>query len=384
VRFPPEFKLAVACCRWPPSPRHDEAVKRAASGVDWVRLLKVAARHRVEGLVHDALGRAGIAPPPAVAGRLGSAALGIARENLVFAAEAGRLAGAFGEAAIPVLFLKGVTLNLLAYGTLAIKKAADLDLAVESASYARSVGVLRQSGYVCAFPGAAASDADILAAASRNKHSIWSRNGVAVELHCSLVDSPLMLPGLTAAGEPQNVEIAPRILLPTLGREALFAYLCVHGATHAWSRLKWIADLAALLKDEQPAGIEHLYRRSIELGAGRAGGQALLLCADLFDTALPPALDSELRGSRAHRYLAQVALKSMLRGGGETELDELTFGTAAIHLSHFRLMAGWRFKAAELKRKLAPPAGAAPDYFAPLAAVPAWLLRRARRAGGGR
>lgn len=384
MRFPPEFELAVACCRWPPSPRRDEAVRRAAGSVDWDHFLKVVARHRVEGLVHDSLGRAGLAPPAAVAGRLAEAARGIARENLAFAAEARRLARTMDAAGIPILFLKGVTLNLLAYGTLGIKKAADLDLAVEPIRYAEAIGALRQAGYACILPGAEASDEEILAGSVRNKHSIWRRNGVAVELHSSLVDSPLMLPGLTAAEPPRQVEIGPGIVLSTLGREALFAYLCVHGATHAWSRLKWLADLAALLKDEEPAGIEHLYRRSIELGAGRSGAQALLLCADLFETPLPPALDAELRGERAHRYLAQVALASMLRGDAQTELDDLTFGTAAIHLSHFRLMPGWRFKAAELKRKLAPAGGAGPAFLAPLAAVPGWLLRRARRAGRGR
>ncbi len=382
MRFPAEFELAVACCRWPPSPRRDDAVRRAAAGVDWGHFLKVVARHRVEGLVHDSLGRARIAPPPAVAGRLAAAARGIARENLVFAAEARRLALTMEAAGIPVLFLKGVTLNLLAYGTLAIKKAADLDLAVEPARYPDAIVALRQGGYACIAPGAEASDDEILAGSSGNKHSIWSRNGVAIELHSSLVDSPLMLPGLTASEPPRQVEVGPGIVLSTLGREALFAYLCVHGATHAWSRLKWLADLAALMKDEDPAGIEELYRRSLELGADRAGAQALLLCADLFETALSPPLEAELRGDRAHRYLVDVALKSMLRGDAETELDDLTFGTAAIHLSHLRLMPGWRYKAAELKRKLAPGA-AAPSLLA-LAAVPAWLLRRARRAGRAR
>ena len=35
--------------------------------------------------------------------------------------------------------------------------------------------------------------------------------------------------------------------MPTLADEPLYAYLCVHGASSAWFRLKWIADLNALL-----------------------------------------------------------------------------------------------------------------------------------------
>ena len=35
--------------------------------------------------------------------------------------------------------------------------------------------------------------------------------------------------------------------LRTLGDKELFAYLCVHGASHCWFRLKWLADLNAWL-----------------------------------------------------------------------------------------------------------------------------------------
>ena len=62
-------------------------------GVDWDRMAAVARRHRVEGLVHDGLRRAGIAPPPEVAGPIATEAAAIARQNLGFASEAHRLTG---------------------------------------------------------------------------------------------------------------------------------------------------------------------------------------------------------------------------------------------------------------------------------------------------
>src|SRR5206468_9642745 len=98
-----------------------------------------------------------------------------------------------------------------------------------------------------------------------------------LELHTSLVDSPAMLGGVSVASPLQQVAIAPGIVLPTLATDELFAYLVVHGATHAWSRIKWLADVAALLSGLPEKEIEPLYRRSLALGAGRSGGQALLL-----------------------------------------------------------------------------------------------------------
>jgi hypothetical protein len=376
LRPPPEFSLAAACCRWPPSPSREAAIRAAASGIDWPRFAAVVARHRVEGLVHDGLRRAGIAPPPEIAARLAAAGTGIARENLLFAAEAHRLNGLLEAAGARFLFLKGVTLNMLAYGTLALKKAADIDVAVAPEDYPPAIGAVAAAGYRCVAPGPEPSLEEILAWSARTKHSIWTRGGICLELHTSLVDSGAMLGGVTVASPRQQVPIGPGIALPTLATAELFAYLAVHGATHAWSRLKWLADVAALLSQLGQDEIAPLYRRSLALGAGRSGAQALLLAEQLLGLRLPPALSEELRGDRGVRYLARAARAAMLRGGPK-ELDEMLLGTAAIHLSHLRLKKGLAFKLHELKRKLGSGEGGSP-----LLAAPKWLLRRARRAAG--
>jgi hypothetical protein len=386
MHLPAEFELAVACCRWPPSPGREAAVRSAAAAVDWRRFGEVVARHRVEGLAQDGLARAGIAAPEPVAASLLEAARRIARDNLAFAAEARRVARALAAAGVDALFVKGVILNRLAYGTLAIKQAADIDLLVDPADYPAALPVVRALGYGCEWPAAGASDGDVLDYVGHTKHSIWVRGPIALELHASLVDNRLMLPGVSARSPRQSVEVAPGLVLPTLAKEELFAYLCVHGATHAWSRLKWIADVAALLSGEPPAEIERLYGRARALGGGRSAAQALLLGARLFDLPLPGPLERSLRARRVHRWLERVALKAMLSGGGGRELDESVFGTAATHLSHFRLAAGWRYKASELRRKLSPGrhAGDSGGVLSALLAGPKWLLRRAALARAGR
>jgi hypothetical protein len=377
LRLPPEFSLVAACCRWPPSPLRDHAVQEAAAGVDWGRVVAVARRHRVEGLVHDGLRRAGLAPPPDVAAPLAAAGAAIARQNLIFAGEAHRLDGLLETAGVRFLFLKGVTLNMLAYGTLALKKAADIDVAVEPDDYPAAIEAVRLAGYRCLTPGPEADVAAIVAFSAHTKHSIWTRGGVCLELHTSLVDSAAMLGGVTVSSPRQRVTIAPQIDLPTLAPDELFAYLVVHGATHAWSRLKWLADVAALLASVGEDRIEPVYRLSVALGAGRSGAQALLLSEQLLGLRLPLLLSRELNDDRAVRYLAGVARAAMLRGG-DKELHEMMLGTASIHLSHLRLKKGLAFKLHELRRKLS--SGEDDSVLAPLLAAPKWLLRRARRA----
>lgn len=374
---PAEFRLVAACCRWPADPRAVDAVATGAGGLDWDLFLGIVARHRVDGLVHHALRLSALRPPAAVETVLATTAREIARQNLLFAAESRRLAQALEAAGLRFLFVKGVTLDMLAYGTLALKRATDIDLAVDPADYLEAAAVVRACGYRCVMPGQEAGDAEMLRAVRLNKHSAWRRDGLYLEMHYQLVDSPLMLSAVSVRSPRQHVPVAPGLTLPTLARDELFAYLCVHGATHAWARLKWLADVNAFLTRADEAELERLYDRSLELGGGRSAGQALLLCADLLGRRLPGRLGQRLRGDRALRYLARVGLNTMVKGGADVELDGQVLGTAAIHLSHLRLMPGWRFKAAEVRRKVAPGDS---GPFAPLLAGPRWLLRRARRA----
>src|SRR5215468_3981584 len=127
----PEFRLAAACVMWPPSDRRIEAIRAAARGpLDWPRLLRVALRHRVVGLVHDGLTRAQPGVPPDIAHEIGAESAQRVGENLAMAAEALRLQRLFDEADLPVLFVKGASLAMLAFGTLGLSSGQDIDLLV--------------------------------------------------------------------------------------------------------------------------------------------------------------------------------------------------------------------------------------------------------------
>ncbi|HEX8262262.1 MAG TPA: nucleotidyltransferase family protein, partial [Allosphingosinicella sp.] len=128
MHLPPEFQLVAACCRWPPSPERDEAVRAAAASVDWPLVLRIAERHRVEGLVWNALLRSQAPVPAEAAGHLQAAAARIARQNLVLTGESLRLSGLLEQAGVRHLFVKGVTLGVLAYGSIGPKMGWDIDL----------------------------------------------------------------------------------------------------------------------------------------------------------------------------------------------------------------------------------------------------------------
>ncbi len=84
--LPTEFQLAAAGAMWPPSDRRIEAIRIAAScPPDWERLLRVARRHRVVGLVYDGLTPARPNVLPEIALEIAGQTTTLIRESLSLA-----------------------------------------------------------------------------------------------------------------------------------------------------------------------------------------------------------------------------------------------------------------------------------------------------------
>lgn len=347
----PEFALAAACCRWPPSPERDALIVSTAANTNWPLFAAVARRHRIEGLVWSALRHSGIELPTSEAEQLRDEAEKILRNNLTTACEARRLMAAFALRDVPVLFVKGLTLAKLSYGGIALKKGWDIDILVAPEALSEAIELLIELSYEVRIP-ASASMLSLQAWHMESKESVWSNsaNGLFVELHTRLVDSPYLLPGVGIRSGAVNVEVAQGIVLPTLPPDELFAYLCVHGASSAWFRLKWLADFAALAHSD-PEELLRLYHRAVELGAGRAVAQALLLSADLLGTNLPTALESALRASWSNRTLVAAAKRLMDGGVPAKELQKRLLGTWAIHWTQLLLVSSWSYVFRELQRQ---------------------------------
>lgn len=315
----PEFRFVCAACRWPRAAR-DEAVKAAArTDLDWRRVGQITQRHRVSGLVADAVRTAGIEVPAAFRKRLSNQTERIARDNLSAAAETRRLGRLLDEAGIDWITFKGVPLSVQAYGTLSLKASHDIDILIPPEAGARAAEIVRSLGYVRYKPGPTVGDDRIGEWMLVSKESGWRNadQGLIVELHSRLLDNPRLLPGVGLASPRQNVTIAKGIDLPTLGDAVHLPYLFAHGARAGWFRLKWLADVAALLAHD-PAGPEARYRQSQALGVGRCAAQGLMLAHELLGLELPEAFKRELYASRVHRRLVSLA-RSCLAGKYEAE-----------------------------------------------------------------
>ena len=346
-----EFQLAAECCRAAFGDADTARIHRLGEVADWPRFLRVVRFHRIQGLIWKSLATTDAGQPDGVAEAIATDARGIAAANLSASVECGELRRQFDLAGIDVLFLKGLTLGALAYGTPWVKAAVDIDLLVSPAQLTDAAAILREAGYELSLPP---SDLSGLPKwHRRHKESVWrhSRSGLQIDLHTRLADNPRLIPTIGLASPSQEVRIAEGLTLPTLAMDELFAYLAVHGASSAWFRLKWITDLAALLHRSPGNEIEHLYRRSQELGAGRAAAQALLIADTFYETLADVSdLKRELEAERASRWLTQAARRQLAREE-PVEPTSVRGGTAAIHYTQFLLLPGLGFKVSELVRQ---------------------------------
>lgn len=347
-----EFQLAVHCCR--SAFGSDAATAVDLAGIDWERFYGLIRFHRVQGLVWAALATIAAYVPAEIARRIAGDAARIAATNRASLAESEKLVAALNDNDVDFLILKGLPLGVLAYGTPWLKAGVDIDLLIDKARLHDAVAIL----LACGFRREDGRREDVAALRAWHrfrKDSEWWKPGTTarIDLHTRLTDSPALLPDVGLGSPRQAVEAVPGAAFPCLAGDELFAHLCVHGATSAWFRLKWITDLAALLRPKTSEEILRLYHRSQELGAGRGAAQALLLADRLYGSLDDcPPLRRNLATDPHSRWLYRQALRQL---GGKAEPVEPTAvpgGTLRIHLTQFFLLPGIRFKASEAHRQV--------------------------------
>jgi hypothetical protein len=378
--------LAAASSIWPPSDHRDAAIRAAASvPIDWEKFLRIVRRQHIAGLACRCLSDARVAVPLAVRTKLGAAATSIAQSNISDAVESRRIQTAFDAARVPMIFVKGVALGMLAYGELGLKYSWDIDILVQPQDVAEAVALLSRLGYYGdpPFPGTGSS-----------VYRHWIRFGVEylfihpgtntrVELHWRLAGNDTILTGLSPVSGTQMVAVADGIHLRTLSNEDLLLYLCVHGARHNWARLKWLADVNALLARTDCG--DRLLVRARQSNADICLMQAIMLCNTLYGVPQTTDVIGRLLTKPRYRFLKHLAFYYLAAGGGEIDSRFGAFGQFVIFLSRYLLGRGLRYLSSEFEMQMFSPfdlifrprAANSPVY--PILRIGRWLARAGRQ-----
>lgn len=358
-----EMDLLLQCARHPQDATVRAAIQvQVGRGVDWDRLRLLMARHRVTGLVSRSLLEAGVSiPEPVRRDFQGERGRAVVRE-LRAAAEAARVIGALEQGGVRPLLLKGPGVSLQAFGTLGVRTNRDIDLLVSKAEVAVAAALIESAGYTRVEPGPEADDAAIKRWLVARKDMVYRHpDGHCLELHWRLFDNPSLLSALDP-GTRQLVE-ANGMRFEVMEGRANLLYLCTHGAQHAWSRLKWLADVAALLRRLDGEELEALLDAARAHGVRPSVAQAMLLAERRLGLAIPARVSKLLARDFRARLLLFVADHCLCDGNGR-ELEDQRHLRLLKNLSHYAIATGARYRRDEIRFDLfdLEAAGLPPSY----------------------
>jgi hypothetical protein len=332
-----ELDLAVACSIWPRSEYRDERLSDCLSReIDWGTFSRVLARHRIEGLANEALRSFQARVPATMLDQLQGVARNQALQSMRQIAEAQKIQSALSAAGIACAFLKGLPLAQIAYGNTCIRHSKDIDIVVQPDQVSVTAHLLEGMGYIRTRPPANFTDAQILKWKQIVKHFeyIHAVDRSQVELHWRFTDNPYLTALMLDPSNIQHVQIGnSKLTLPTLSEKSLLMYLCAHGASHGWSRLKWVADIVALLQSYPSQERQLLADDASSLGTSQALWQVVEIIRRLYGIDFFPGYISD-RGSR---LLSWVGCTSIRCGNGYQELHDTYFHTSLVSASQILL-----------------------------------------------
>ena len=269
---------------------------------DWSRLLALAEEHRVLGHLAVRLRELNESfVPTDMRQAVQEHHRAQAFSTLRMTAELFRLFELFAARGIPALVVKGPVLAMHAYADPAMRSYGDLDLLVRQRDIRRATESLQAAGYEATVPLSAIDAGKIPGQFLFAKPDA----NLLVELHndFTLRYFPRRL--------PLEKLFARRVLVrldgheaPALAVEDELVYICVHGATHLWERLSWIADVAGLVTRQSGIDWQGVAKMAQDVGAERMLRTGLRLASDLLQARLPNAVRAATERDRGAAKLA--------------------------------------------------------------------------------
>jgi hypothetical protein len=237
------------------SAAQDAARALIRAGIDWDRLLNLAAAHRVSALAYIRIQAcfADVTPTETLAA-LERVYQAQRWDNLNMTSQMTKLVGAMDGAGIAALPLKGPAVALSLYDNLYLREYKDLDLLVRSSELERAKTVMAGQGYLLA-DWLKEAPQKTLNEFHEPQHVTYIRvqsaqdTGVQVELHWGIATSF----GAFKADEARlwsrvRQETVGGFTLPALPPDEMLIILLMHGTKHMWGSLHWLYDLAAFVQ----------------------------------------------------------------------------------------------------------------------------------------
>ena len=285
----PEDQLCLLLARGQIEPDVQQRILEfLASALQWPLVLERAYAHQVYPLLYRNLRELGFpGVPDAVQAELKGAFLANALRNQLLAEELARLLGLLGEAGIPVIPLKGVTLAQSLYGDPASRVCADIDILVPPNTVPEALGLILASGYRDDFREP--FFCDLVMRYGRHYDVVREDRAFSylLELHWKFVHNSSKN---DEAITDLWAEVRPKAFFGvgayTLTPEWEFLYLAMHATDHQWQMLKWLVDVHEI-SSFASVDWQMVMKKAEHLELDLVVRQTLTACSLLLGTPMP-------------------------------------------------------------------------------------------------
>ncbi len=173
------------------------------------------------------------------------------RKIFMHACETIRISNVFNLHSIKHCFVKGPLLNVHLYGALNTRPCRDLDVWVPLTHYQQAMSCLEQLGYQQKTPLYPLVGFKKKYFLKHHHDTTWFHptHKIWVELHFKLSHEGLNFFTFNQVAF-QNITLLNQPIT-TLSDDYHLLYLMMHGAMHAWSRLRWLHDVALYLESNR-------------------------------------------------------------------------------------------------------------------------------------
>lgn len=217
--------------------------------------------------------------------------------------------GALAASEIKTLPYKGPVLGIQAYGDPAVREFRDLDFLIRPEDVARALAILGELGY--------RSEAIVGLRTERvkdyyryNGHDILFAPGQRFPLEPHWALSPLTfcvdLPTMPIFERAVVVETPKGGYFSCFSPEDTLLAAAVHGGKEQWTRLIWVADIAALLHSHREIDWMAILDRGKQLGCLRMALLAAELARRFLDASLPDHVLAAIARDAAVTRLSDV------------------------------------------------------------------------------
>lgn len=346
TRCPPEIELLLCCARSRMSPDTSCRARTLLQGdLKWSDLVSAAEAHGVTSLVYSNLnGLWPDASPKTSLDPLRDAYQANAKRSLKLLSELAGLLKDFAAHGIGVIPLKGPALAESIYGDMTLRESVDLDILVEAGNLKRAKEVLIARG--CQPTMNSYSDPRLRQMArfqtltEYNFQFILRNTNAMVELHWMIVP-----PYYWSSRRPDWLWDKTRfaqvagVRCNVLSPETLLLVLSIHGSKHCWSQLKWICDVAELIRSQPSMQWDEVLANARSLRCRRMVFLGLLLAESLLDAKLPPEVSCAHADSTTQDLLRQISVRVCQCGEAPKKTITLTiFGFSPRYFRYcFRL-----------------------------------------------